>query len=57
MPDVSYPVEMTSLYRFIPRFGSSQEALLQRPAAPIRPSRAPPSPGPGSPDGDVRTGG
>jgi anti-sigma B factor antagonist len=26
---------LTSLYRFIPRFGSRQEALLQRPAAPI----------------------
>jgi anti-sigma B factor antagonist len=29
---------LTSLHRFIPRFGSLQEALLQRPAAPIRPS-------------------
>lgn len=26
---------MTSLYRFIPRFGSLQEALLQRPASSI----------------------
>jgi anti-anti-sigma factor len=25
---------LTSLYRFIPRFGSLTEALLQRPAAP-----------------------
>jgi anti-anti-sigma factor len=30
---------LTSLYRFIPRFGSLQEALLQRPAAAIRPPR------------------
>lgn len=28
---------LTSLYRFIPRFGSLQEALLQRPAVAIRP--------------------
>lgn len=43
---------LTSLYRFIPRFGSLQEALLQRPAAaPARPSRPHPSPGLGSPAG------
>jgi len=29
---------LTSLYRFIPRFGSLREAILQRPAAPIPPS-------------------
>jgi anti-sigma B factor antagonist len=55
---------LTSLYRFIPRFGSRQEALLQRPAVPIRPSRRRPSAElgspahrSGSPDGEVRTGG
>lgn len=32
---------MTSLYRFIPRFGSLQEALLQRPATAIRSPRSP----------------
>jgi anti-anti-sigma factor len=30
---------LTSLYSFIPHFDSLQEALLQRPAIPIRPSR------------------
>lgn len=40
---------LTSLHRFIPRFGSLQEALPQRPAAaPIPPSRPRPSPGLGS---------
>lgn len=34
---------LTSLYRFIPRFGSVQEAVLQRPATAIR-----------SPAGEVR---
>ena len=50
---------LTGLYRFIPRFGSLQEALLQRPAAAIRPSRPHPSEGirrpahqPGSPDAE-----
>jgi anti-sigma B factor antagonist len=54
----------TSLYRFIPGFGSRQEALLQRPAAPIRPShlRLPsglgsPAHQPGSPEEEVRAGG
>ncbi len=36
---------LTSLYRFIPRFGSLQEALLQRPAVAIRPLRPPARPG------------
>ena len=41
---------LTSLHRFIPRFGSLQEALPQRPAAaPIPPSRPRSSPGLGSP--------
>jgi len=56
---------LTSVHRFIPCFGSLQEALLQRPAAtPIRPSRPRPCPGPGSParrsgslGREVRTGG
>ncbi len=55
---------LTSLYRFIPRFGSLQEAFLQRPAAPIRSLRPHPSAGigsparqPGSRDGGVRHGG
>jgi anti-sigma B factor antagonist len=39
---------LTSLYRFIPRFGSLPEALLQRPAVAIRPLRPQPSPGLGS---------
>jgi anti-anti-sigma factor len=40
---------LTSLDRFIPRFGSLQEALMQRPAAaPIPPARPRPSPGLGS---------
>jgi anti-sigma B factor antagonist len=40
---------LTSLDRFIPRFGSLQEALPQRPAAaPIPPARPRPSPGLGS---------
>jgi len=54
---------MTSLYRFIPRFGSLREALLQRPAAAIRSSRPHPSGGirspayrPGSPEGEVWAG-
>ena len=34
---------LTSLYRFIPRFASLQEALLQRPAVAIRPPRPQPS--------------
>lgn len=43
---------LTSLYRFIPRFGSLPEALLQRPAAAlVRPSRPRPGPGLGSPAG------
>jgi anti-sigma B factor antagonist len=41
---------LTSLDRFIPRFGSLQEALVQRPAAaPIPPARLRPSPGLSSP--------
>jgi anti-sigma B factor antagonist len=42
---------LTSLHRFIPYFGSLQEALRQRPAAaaPIPPSRPRSSPGLGSP--------
>ena len=55
---------LTSLYRFIPRFDSLTEALLQRPAALIRPLRPRPSPElrgtahqPGNLDGGVRTGG
>ena len=41
---------LTSLHRFIPRFGSLQDALPQRPdAAPVPPSRPRPSPGLGSP--------
>ncbi len=39
---VSRIFTLTSLYLFIPRFGSLQEALLERPAAPIRPSCSPP---------------
>jgi hypothetical protein len=40
---------LTSLDRFIPRFGSLQEALMQRPAAaPIPPARPRPSTGLGS---------
>jgi hypothetical protein len=35
---------LTSLYRFIPRFGSLSEALLQGPAAPILPSPSHSSP-------------
>lgn len=34
---------LTSLYRFIPRFGNLPEALLQRPAVAIRPLRPQPS--------------
>jgi anti-sigma B factor antagonist len=45
---------LTSLYRFIPRFGSLQEALLQRPAAPIRPSHMHLR---SSPEEEVQTGG
>ena len=55
---------LTSLYRFIPRFDSLTEALLQRPAALVRPLRPRPSPGlrsaaypPGNLDGGVRAGG
>ena len=54
---------LTSLDRFIPRFGSLHEALLQQPAAAaIRPSRPRPCLGPGSPArrpaaGGVRAGG
>jgi anti-sigma B factor antagonist len=62
---------LTSLYRFIPRFGSRPEALLQRPTAPSRPSGPLPAPWPGSPgrrfgsparrsgspDGELRAGG
>jgi anti-sigma B factor antagonist len=50
---------LTSLYRFIPRFGSLQEALLQGPAVAIRPLGPQPSTRlgrlahqPGWPDGD-----
>lgn len=43
---------LTRLDHFIPRFGSLQEALRQRPAAAlIRPSRPRPGPGLGSPAG------
>jgi len=55
---------LTSLYRFIPRFASLGEALLQRPAVPVLPSGPGPSSGFGSAadprgslDGDVRAGG
>jgi len=34
---------LTSLYRFIPRFGSLNEALLQKPAAPVLPPHSHPS--------------
>lgn len=55
---------LTSLYRFIPRFGSLGEALLQRPAVPSLPSHPHSSPGlrgaarpPGSLDmGDAHAG-
>jgi anti-sigma B factor antagonist len=46
---VSRIFTLTRLYRFIPRFGSLQEALLQRPAAATRRSW--------SPDGGARAGG
>ena len=36
---------LTSLYRFVPRFSSLTEALLQRPAAPVRLLRPRPSSG------------
>jgi anti-sigma B factor antagonist len=45
---------LTSLYRFIPRFDSLPEALLQRPAAPIRPARPRPSPWARQPCAPVR---
>ena len=55
---------LTSLYRFIPRFDSLTEALLPRPAAPVRPLRPRRSPGlrsaahpPGYLDGRVRARG
>jgi anti-sigma B factor antagonist len=38
---------LTSLHRFIPRFGSLQEALLERPAVPLRSSCPPRPDGPG----------
>ncbi len=44
---------LTSLHRFIPRFDSLPEALLERPAAPIRASCSPPPDGPGE---EVRAG-
>jgi anti-sigma B factor antagonist len=54
---------LTSLYRLIPRFGSLQEALRQRPAAAIGPPRLQPSTRlgrperrPGSPARGVRAG-
>ena len=61
---VSRVFTVTSLYRFIPRFGSLREALLQRPAAPMRPSQIHLPPGLGSPahqpsgpEEEVRAGG
>jgi anti-sigma B factor antagonist len=44
---------LTSLHRFIPRFGSLPEALLERPAVPIQASVSSPPDGPG---GGVRAG-
>ena len=41
---VSRIFTLTSLYRFIPRFGSLKEALRQRPAAPILPPHSQPHP-------------
>jgi anti-sigma B factor antagonist len=41
---VSRIFTLTSLYRFIPRFGSLKEALLQRPAAPVLPPHSQPRP-------------
>jgi anti-sigma B factor antagonist len=38
---------LTGLYSFIPRFGSLEAALAERPAAAIPPSRPTPAPGPG----------
>jgi anti-anti-sigma factor len=54
---VSRIFTLTSLYRFIPRFGSLQQALLQRPAAPIRPSHVQLPSGLGSPEEEARAGG
>ena len=57
---VSRVFTLTSLYRFIPRFASLSEALVQRPVGAIRPSDPRPSPGlasdadqTGSPDAGV----
>ena len=61
---VSRIFTLTSLYRFIPRFASLGEALLQRPTAPVLPSGPGPSSRlgraahpPGSLDGTVSAGG
>jgi anti-sigma B factor antagonist len=50
---VSRIFTLTSLHRFIPRFGSLAEALLERPATPLRALCSPP---PDGPAGGVRAG-